>query len=443
MSQFPPRQAEELRQAGQHRPRSNGPIIAAGIFGSLVLLALGYVIGHQGRGSGNASAAAEGARAGGIAYIESNVARPGANSVLALRYAANGDFHPLRVAEYRTGGAGSEDLTDSGVLDADGQVTLDKAHRLLFAVNQGSDSVAVFHVDADGGLTPVRGSPFPSAGTAPASVGISGNTAIVTNKAQDGVRDLSSVAPGYVTFHINADGSLSRFGPTIAAAPASSPTNAFVAPKYNFVMSTEEGGPFRGFIVGTGGLTQGSNSPLAPDPSIFPPGLIVTKRWGLGIAADPSLPVVYIGMATVDKIAVYSYDRTGGLSFQRSVPAPGSDLPCWLHVNAAGTRLYTANAGNNTMSVFDTTDALNPKWLQTIKLSGEGNPWNFQIDPTGKLIFLVAPRARTNVAPGQGQTVHTLVIAADGRLSEPRYSPVPLPVGLNVNPFGMAAMPTS
>jgi len=112
-------------------------------------------------------------------------------------------------------------------------------------------------------------------------------------------------------------------------------------------------------------------------------------------------------------------------------------------VNAAGTRLYTANAGNNTMSVLDTSDALHPKWIQTIKLSGEGNPWNFQIDPSGKMIFLIDPRARMNVAPGEGQTVHTLVIASDGRLSEPSYSPVVLPVGLNVNPFGLAVMATS
>src|SRR5271154_1395485 len=181
-SPFPPRRADE------RRPRSTGPIIAAGLFGALLLLALGYLIGHQSGDSSSASTSAEGAPTAGIVYVESNVAMPDANSVLALRYGSNGDLHPLRVAEYPTGGAGSEDLTDSGVLDADGQVTLDQARRLLFAVNQGSDSVAVFHVHADGQLSAVQGSPFASGGMAPASVGVSGNTAIVANKAQDGVR---------------------------------------------------------------------------------------------------------------------------------------------------------------------------------------------------------------------------------------------------------------
>jgi hypothetical protein len=48
-----------------------------------------------------------------------------------------------------------------------------------------------------------------------------------------------------------------------------------------------------------------------------------------------------------------------------------------------------------------------------------------------------------NVAPGEGQAVHTLVIGSDGRLSEPSYSPLALPVGLDVNPFGLAVTSTS
>lgn len=148
-------------------------------------------------------------------------------------------------------------------------------------------------------------------------------------------------------------------------------------------------------------------------------------------------------MATVNKIAVYTYDDTAKLTFVRAVDAPGSMLPCWTLVNKAGTRLYTANAGNNTMSVFDLTDAVNPKPLQTLKLHEDGNPWDIRFDPTEKLIFLVDPRARMNVPAGAGQGLHTLLINADGTLTEPSYSPVTLPVGLNVNPFGMAVLGTT
>jgi 6-phosphogluconolactonase (cycloisomerase 2 family) len=401
-----------------------------------------YLVGHNGR---KATTVASGAPSVGLApdvqgvvFVESNIAQPNGNSVLALQYRENGDLHPMRIAEYPTGGAGSADLTDSGVLDADQHLLLDRGKRLLFAVNQGSDSIAVFHVQGDGSLVPVRGSPFPSGGMAPASVGVSGAVAIVANKAQDGVRDLTKVAPTYVTFRIASDGSLTQFGPVISALPGSSPTDAMVGPDGRFVMSTEEGGPLRAFSLGANGLTQGANSPLQPDSSIFPAKLDPSKRWGLGLSAHPTQKIVYIGMATVNKIAVYSYDDTGRLAFVRAVNAPGAMLPCWTLVNRGGTRLYTANAGNQTMSVFDLSDPMTPRPMQTLKLHGDGNPWDMRFDPTERMIFLVDPRARTNVKPGYGQGVHTLTINSDGTLTEPTYSPITLPLGLNINPYGMS-----
>ena len=420
-----------------------------------------YLIGHSGRKTVVTHPAATAARSlapspsggttvpvstggapagGGVVYIESNLAQPNGNGVLAFRYLSGGDLRPTQLAEYPTGGAGAEDLTDSGVLDADHHLYMDTAKRLLFAVNQGSDTIAVFHVAADGTLTAVAGSPFPSGGFAPASVSVSGDTAIVANKAQDGVRNLEADHPNYVTFHIGPDGSLAQFGPTITAPLKNSPTDVNVAPDGKFILGTEEGGPFRAFELGSGGLVSGSNSPLEPDVSIFPAGLDPSKRWGLGIADSPAEKVVYIGMATVNKIAVYSYDDTGRLTFIRAVPLPGAVLPCWLHLNAAGTRLYTANAGNNTMSVLDTSNPTDPRAMQTIDLHANGNPWDFSIDPTGKLIFLIDPRARMNVPPGEGQGLHTLLINSDGTLTEPSYSPAPVPAALGQNPYGMAIL---
>lgn len=317
--------------------------------------------------------------------------------MLAFTYGTQGDLRPMHITEYPTGGSGSADLTDSGVLDADQHLWLDTPKHLLVAVNQGSDTIAVFHVSTSGALVPVEGSPFPSGGMGPASIGVSGDTAIVANKAQDGVRDLTKVNPTYATFHIGPDGALTPFGPVIKAPPGYSPTDAMVGPDGKFVMSTEEGRPLRAFELGPNGLTQGANSPLQPDPSIFPANFAAAKKWGLGLSASPTQKYVYIGMATVNKIGVYRYDDHASLTFVRAVDAPGAMLPCWTLLNQDGTRLYTANAGNNTMSVFDLTDPTNPKPLQTLHLHGDGNPWDIRMDPSGKLIFLVDPRARMNV----------------------------------------------
>ena len=126
---------------------------------------------------------------------------PAQNSVIAFRY-RQGDLQPLRLAEYPTGGTGSADLMDRGVLDADQQLITNPDGTLLFAVNQGSDTVAVFRIQPDGSLVPAPGSPFPSGGMAPASVGLSGDVLVVVNKAQDGIRDLESVQPNYTTFTV-------------------------------------------------------------------------------------------------------------------------------------------------------------------------------------------------------------------------------------------------
>src|SRR3954453_23569841 len=109
----------------------------------------------------------------GTVYIESNGHAKGSNSILAFRY-TGGSLRPLHVREYPTGGRGSHDLANFGVLDAEQQIVTNADRRLLFAPNAGSDPVAVFHIEADGSLPPAPGSPFPSLGKAPASVGVRG-----------------------------------------------------------------------------------------------------------------------------------------------------------------------------------------------------------------------------------------------------------------------------
>ncbi len=120
----------------------------------------------------------------------------------------------------------------------------------------------------------------------------------------------------------------------------------------------------------------------------------------------------------------------------------GSVLPCWTELNAAGTRLYTDNAGNDTMSVFDIgNDPQNPTQLQTVKLKTNGNPWNLDFDATGRYLFVVNPRAASAlVGPGQGNTVQSLQVNPDGTLTELATSPVQIPVSTNTQALGLVAI---
>ena len=376
----------------------------------------------------------------GVLFVESNQAQPGANSVLGFAF-QSGDLRPLSIQETPTGGSGSTDLSDSGVLDADQQLLVDPNGRLLFAVNQGSDSIAVFRVQDHGELAPVQGSPFPSGGAAPASVGLRGNTLIVANKAQDGVRDLSALAPNYTTFTVGGGGRLTPTGSTFTAPLGSSPTQAFVVPHRDVVVSTEESGPIRSFeLTKSGALVQAPGSPLAPDDSLFPPGFPDSKKFGLGIDGYPSLPLVYINMPTVSKLAVYSVDPSGRLTFIRGLDNAGSVLPCWVLITRDGRFLYTANAGNDTVSAFSLSDPLNPHQLQTLTLKGKGNPWNLRFDPSQRYLFVNTPRATEVTPPGEGNSLHSLRIGTDGRLSELADSPVPVPVALATQPSGLATV---
>jgi 6-phosphogluconolactonase (cycloisomerase 2 family) len=379
----------------------------------------------------------------GTVYIETNDRRKDANSVLAYRY-TGGSFRPLSVREYPTGGSGSHDLSNAGVLDAEQQIVTNADNTLLFAVNAGSDTVAVFHIEPDGSLTPAPGSPFSSLGRAPASVGVQGDELFVANKAQDGERPLKKTPASYATFRIAANGSLTPIGAPFKAPAHSSPTQTYVPPHTgNLMIATEESGPFRAFSVDArGNLHQGPNSPLKLDRRVFLPGKPQGNVWAQGLIAHPKLPLIYAGVANIRRLVVYEYDASGRMKYVSSQVNKGTILPCWTQINAAGTRLYTGNAGSQNISVFDISkDPRHPVQIQRVMLHGLGLPWNFKIDPTGRNLFIINMRAVSAIPPGRGNTLHSFAIGADGKLKELPSSPVPIPVPLNTNPWGMAVVP--
>ncbi len=384
----------------------------------------------------------KGPSASGTVYVESNSAAADSNEILAFRY-RHGVLSAQGVRRYPTGGSGSHDLSNSGVLDADQEVIVNPARTLLFAVNSSSDTIAVFHIHADGGLVPVAGSPFPSNGRAPSSLGLAGRTLIVANKAQDGIRDLRHVRPNYTSFHVRADGSLSGPISSVSVPPGSSPLQAYVTPDRKVLISSEESGVFRAFRIGPGGrLRQGPGSPFRLPRAVFPGGRHVPNVWPAGLVSLPHVKILYAQLANLSETIVYRWDDQARLTFVRVLANPHSFLPCWTHVNAQGTRMYSGNAGSDNLTVFDIAgDPTDPRAIQSVRLNAPGNPWNFQIDPTGRVIFLLDMRAVRQIPPGRGNQLHALRISPTGRLREERSSPVNVPVPVGTNPIGLAIVP--
>ena len=109
-----------------------------------------------------AATAAEAGHYDGTIYVESNNYRKDKGSVFAFRY-AEGKINP-KPREYKTGGHGSHDLSNSGVLDIDGSIVTSSDNKFLFAVNTGTDTIAVFRIASNGALQAGRRLAVPVAG---------------------------------------------------------------------------------------------------------------------------------------------------------------------------------------------------------------------------------------------------------------------------------------
>lgn len=364
-------------------------------------------------------------------YVESNIGESAnRNSLFAFSNDGLGNLTPLPGAPFLTSGTG---VVDSGggptdPFNADQQVIARKDGSQLFAVNGHTNTIAAFTINADGTLTTVPGSPFPSGGQDPASVGLMDDSGFVTlvavNKNEDPDQDIAGDVPNYTTFTVASDGSLTMNpGSTLDLPADSSPTQALIRSGVHLLFGMED---TTSRLVTYRIKKDGTLSQLAAVP---PPVL----DFFLGETLNPKskLRVLYAGLPITNQVAVYTYDSFGLLSFVRTVPSPNGAAICWLTTNTAGTLLYTAETESGTITDYDITDPVNPVLLQQLTLSGSAKdmkPHNIALDPTGKFLYAVA-----------GAKLHVLDITADGTMSETR-SPAALSVASRETPVGLAVV---
>jgi Lactonase, 7-bladed beta-propeller len=359
-------------------------------------------------------------------YLESN--STAGNSILT--YTFNFTSAPVLKTTTPTDGIGVFDSTFAlGPFDSDQNLIENSGGTLLFAVNSGSNTVAVFNIQPDGSLIPVHNSPFPSGGSDPVSVGLKGDTLVVVNKDQDPAQAgtaAGAVLPNYSTFNIFPDGELKPVpNSTVSVAVGSSPSQALIASQGDFVFGADFlGGLLQSFHLDPKGALD-QNLPQALPASIF--AGLNGGRLPLGLRTHPHLPVLYVDITPVSMVAVYTYDPLGHLTFVRVVPDAGA-APCWAVVNHAGTRLYVTNTGDNSIEVYSLTDPLNPTELQHFVMdpNNGGAVFSTVIDHSDGWLYVSAEQS-TSSALVSANAFHTLKIAADGTLSEP-FSPTVLPV---------------
>lgn len=376
-----------------------------------------------------------------IVYVLSNDYHDNANAVLAYKRQADGTLQPLPGSPFLTRGAGLANPTEAlGPDDTDDPLVISPDGHYLLAVNGGSNTVAVFTIGADGALSPVAGSPYPSGGQTPCSIAINGAYVYVANKSFDPLHTITQL-PNYVSFTLNGQGRLTEVpGGKIEAPAGSSPSQVLVSNDHAHIFATD----FLAFMLPTevpvGTLVSldlsGSGAfKLAPGaPYVLPSG----DGGALGLAEHPYLPVLYVGFPVASAVGVFSVDdANGGLTLLNTVSAGAA--ACWLRVNSSGTRLYVLNSGENTVGVYDITEASAPVFISKLTLKNANKTsgdFALSFSPEGNILYVVSQDTNPS-AGGDYNSLHSLAVAADGTLTEPG-EPLSLPVAADVRPMGVA-----
>jgi 6-phosphogluconolactonase (cycloisomerase 2 family) len=355
-------------------------------------------------------------------WLESNSAA--GNSILAFK--KDGSASPTFLGSTPAGGIGVYDGTFAlGPFDSDQNLITNPEGTLLFAVNSGSNSIAVFRITPEG-LQAVDGSPFPSGGSDPVSLGLKDDILTVVNKDQDPAQNANVVQPNYTTFRVLPNGVLAPIDhSTVSVAYGSSPSQALIASRGPFVFGADFlGGLLQSFGIDEDGRLQ-QNPPQALPDSVFTGQ--TAPHLPLGLRAHSDLSILYVDVTPISRVAVYRYDERGRLSFVRTV-ADSGNAPCWAIVNHTGTRFYATNTGDNSISVYDLTDPLDPVEIQHFVMADTtGAPFSTVIDRSDQFIYVSSEQASASATP-EGNAFHTLKVNSDGTLTEP-FPPTVLPIG--------------
>ncbi len=402
------------------------------LFGGLLSAALAMsMFGCEGSNSANS-------RATNVLYTESN--EPTGNTILAYRRAADGSLSLLTGSPFDLKGLGLENPTENvGPSDADDQFAISADHKLLFAVNSGSNTIAVLNIASDGTLNHIAGSPFPSGGINPISLELLGDKLYCANKNVAGVG-----TPNYTVFTVATNGALSA--PTVVAtSPAGSSAAQILAAPDGKTMFTNDflapatpapAGSLRSYAIQSDGKLSQNGSALtlpvvapAGTPASAAPLYLVTQ----GVTVHPSQRVFYACGPVSSKIGVYTYDASGVLSFNSFAQTSGL-LSCWLLINPTGSRMYVVSTGDNSVSVMNISNPLAPIEIQRLALKDIGPTFSFvpflpnvgsstgseeALDPSGQYLYVVSHRNTTDATFAGGNRLHVLKIAGDGTITEP------------------------
>jgi DNA-binding beta-propeller fold protein YncE len=313
-------------------------------------------------------------------YTVSN--RQSANSVVAMEILKDGGLRFVPGSPFLTGGKGSRSSQSQNGVWID--------HDLLYAVDFGSSSFAIFRKNADGTLTRVNDKPIPSQGNSPCSLCVSDGILYVVNQH---IRSSGGKAePSLAVFAIEGEGVRYLEGSSFKFRRGESPTQAIVNPQ-GTVLAIPSVRDRRSFLhcytidksaaSKPGLLTEFENSPFE----------ITETGYGFGSVWKSDGKTFFmtnaIGNGSVVRLTVDAASRR--ITEKARATTPGN--ACWSALSANEKRLYVANllslivfdvSGNKLEQVqsLDVTDVTAPVLRDLI------------LGPGGKFLYAIEQRKR-------------------------------------------------
>lgn len=260
----------------------------------------------ESRGLMSALGLAHGAES--FAYTETDNTNLNQNAVIAYRQNAQGQV--TEIGSFKTDGTGLANPGLLGPQDSNDEVIASPDGRFLFAVNQGSNSVAEFRVNPNGSLDLVGRSAVKSGGTQPASLSIANGRLYVINRGNEVQGETATVAPTITVFNILPFGGLSRDAAATTTLPlGESPSQLLISsksqeafldtftpvPVIGNVPDANEVVPFR--IAANGSLVPLASGGVGGAP-VNPPQL-------LGLSQNPTQNIVYAGITGATEVGTF------------------------------------------------------------------------------------------------------------------------------------------
>ena len=342
-----------------------------------------------------ASAAVQGASAdsgkGGLVFVQTN--EPTGNRIVV--YDRAGDGRLTEAGAYATGGNGSAALpgTESDHLASQGSLVYDAAHKLLIAVNAGSDSVSTFRIQGDRlGLAGV----VASGGQFPASIAVHENLVYVLNAGGTGNvqgfrivgNDLRPIPDSARTLGLaNTD------PPFFLTSPGQI---GFTPDGRQLIVTTKASGSLIvAFAVEPDGRL--SATPVA-NPSATPVPFAFTFTPSGRLA---------MGEAGASSVTTYAVGSDGTLADPKS-QSDGQVALCWIQ--RVGQYYYVSNTGSNTLSGYTIGADGQPALVTPTGVVATTEPGPIDLTSPSDGSFLYAETG--------GGTVDEFAVNADGTLTQ-------------------------